>query len=205
MEYATYFNTSSTSSANKNLADDNNSDDDIGPNRKFPIVQHHDDTWHPIYSFSEWTDGKNLQKRLTIAVVLPSGVASQNDNDAAKIRVSEDLSSLVVTVKWPKLLTNIDHLHMHWTSKDGTCLPNYHPKVLGFHHFFSCLKNDNEDEMWSTAMIDLPFKVKREILDETHLESKIHGTRIVYAELVALDENNYSTASKDKSFTKLDI
>ncbi len=73
-------------------------------------------SFKPIFSMGQWEDIVNEDKRVSIAILLPSGVGGEEKNH--DLRVSEDGNHLIVSVLWPQALVDVEMLHKSWL--DGT-------------------------------------------------------------------------------------
>jgi len=69
-----------------------------------------DSVFKPLYLIGEWEEPGTKTKRLTVAIVLPSGV---NKSDFT-IQVLDAGLLLQLTVKWPVPLVDLELLHQKW-------------------------------------------------------------------------------------------
>jgi len=138
-------------------------------------------------------------KRLTIALVLPSGV---NKSDFT-LQVLEGGVLLQLTVKWPEPLVDLNLLHQKWLrpveKDDNTLFTMFHPKVLALEDALKKKRMRATDDVISTAKIILPFPVQTHVESKTNLGFKESGTKLVYIELKAMAEN-YAVANDNDEF-----
>jgi hypothetical protein len=115
--------------------------------------------WMPIYAISLWKNG-DMDEQVTLAILLPSGVGSIEDS---QVCVDDNLYEVHVHVKWPTIASVVSSLHSLWN------LPEYHPKLVGFHDFFSNLRERESDSLYSEATIGLPMRVQKTPVEFHHL------------------------------------
>jgi len=146
-------------------------------------------TFMPIYAQSVWIDHDKLQKMITLAIVLPSGIINPEDS---KVRVADNQHALMVSIKWPPMISKVASLHAYWnnTHDPDKKLPQYHPKILGFHQYFASLKAEENDSLYSEAIIPLPFLVQKDIAELTRLATT-EEERIIYVDLRAIQAMAY--------------
>jgi len=158
-----------------------------------------DSYFKPLYIIGEWEEPETKTKRLTVALVLPSGV---NRSDFT-LQVLEDGLSLQLTVQWPAPLVNLKLLHQKWlrpVEKDSDPLfTMFHPKVLALEDALKKKRLRATDDVISTAKIPLPFPVQTHIESKTNLGFKESGTKLVYIELKAMAET-YAVANDNQEF-----
>lgn len=160
---------------------------------KNPRDAHGQISWMPIYCISQWKNGQ-MENMVTVAIILPSGVTKKEDS---KVKVSDDLCELQVTVKWPSMLSNVAALHKFWNRKDENTLPSWHPKIVGFHDYFAGLREKEDEDLYATASIVLPLQVQKNIVDIHHFGDE-NGARIIYVELRGMENSSYkSTTDSD--------
>jgi len=75
-----------------------------------------DSIFKPLYIIGEWEEPGKKTKRLTIAIVLPSGV---NRSDFT-LQILEGGMSLQISVKWPSPLVDLELLHQKWLKDQAT-------------------------------------------------------------------------------------
>jgi len=158
-----------------------------------------DSVFKPLYLIGEWEEPGTKTKRLTVAIVLPSGV---NKSDFT-IQVLDAGLLLQLTVKWPVPLVDLELLHQKWlrpVDKESVQpFTMYHPKVLAFENALKTKRQRAADDVVSTAKIILPFAVQTHIESKTNLGFKDSGTKVVYIELKAMAEN-YAVANDNADF-----
>lgn len=140
---------------------------------------------------SVW-ENEQLHFMVTVVVPITGGVDIDND---VKMHVSDDGKELIVKEKLVKMLSDVDLMHDHWRTKNPNAFPSNHPKIMGFHKYFSAMRKREDDDIFTTATIKLPFAVQQTIVDIHHLGSKT-GVRMLYVDLRAIDYSEYKTAAK---------
>lgn len=152
--------------------------------------------FEPLHLLSEWVEPGTTTRRLTVAILLPSGVYPGHFS----VRVADGGCILNVTVTWPSPLVDLTHLHRKWLqSKGPERMEMYHPKMIGFEKFLKSCRSRNVDSVESMAKITLPFKVQTHISEKYHLGWNDNTARIVYVELRGHEEN-YGAVKDDGSF-----
>jgi hypothetical protein len=136
--------------------------------------------WMPIYAISLWKNG-DMDEQVTLAILLPSGIGSMEDS---QVRVDDNLYEVHVRVKWPTIASVVSALHSLWN------LPEYHPKLVGFHDFFSNLRERESDSLYSEATISLPMRVQKTPV-EFHRLGDQSGARVLYVTYCAVQKNDY--------------
>lgn len=158
-----------------------------------------DSFFKPLYIIGEREEPSTRTKRLTVVLVLPSGV---NRSDFT-LQVLEGGMSLQLTVKWPNPLVDLQLLHQKWLkpveSDQTTVFTMFHPKVLSLENALKKKRQRAADDVVSTARILLPFPVQTHIESKTNLGFKESGTKLVYIEPKAMAEN-YAVANDNDEF-----
>lgn len=149
--------------------------------------------WRPQIAMSVWKNAQ-LHYMVTVAIPLTGGVDIDND---CKVYVSDDGNELIVSEKMVKMLGNIDLMHEHWRNKNPNAFPSNHPKIMGFHEYFSAIRKRENDDIFTTATIKLPFPVQKTIVDTHKLGNKT-GVQMLYVDLRAVDYSDYKAASKSE-------
>ena len=108
--------------------------------------------FRPLYLLSEWSEPGTTTKRITVAIVLPSGIETGNFS----IRIVEDGKCLLLVVQWPDPLMDLRMMHKKWLSQTNG-FQMYHPKVSGFETGLKRLRKRTIDYIESSARILLPF------------------------------------------------
>jgi hypothetical protein len=122
--------------------------------------------------------------------------------DDTKVCVLDDLCHLCVDAKMPDLLSNVTALHRYWSRPGMTPLPDYHPKILAHHDFFSRLRKREDEILFSTAVIKLPIMVQQKIL-AVHRFGTVTGGSILYVDLEGINKSKYKADNGDE-FVLLD-
>ena len=134
----------------------------------------------PLYLMSNWQESLTTVKRLSVAIVLPSGI------QGFKIKVVEEGDCLELVIDWPLPLTDTSMLHRKWLEFGDGSLTEVHPKVLGFQSALKSLREKCNDNVQSVAHIGLPFTVESHIDQKHKIGWREDSTRIVYIDLKAL-------------------
>lgn len=86
----------------------------------------------PQHIISDWVEPGNITKRLSVAVLLPSGISL----GYFSARVAENGCSLEITLVWLDSLANLKPLHRKWLSFKGIDrIEGYRSKLNGFGRF----------------------------------------------------------------------
>ena len=86
---------------------------------------------------SMWMNDQ-LHDMVTVAISLSAGV---NIDQECKASVSANNNDLIVKEKMVDMLSNVDTMHSYWhKKKDPNVLPPLHAKIMGFHQYFSGLR-----------------------------------------------------------------
>lgn len=142
----------------------------------------------PLFTMGVWEDIGSEDKRISIAILLPSGIGERKkDHD---IRVSDDGLFLQISVVWPPALTDVEMLHRKW-SADDQGLGQLALRTQAFKRFLKTLRTTKNDAIQSSYNISLPFVVKSDIADVrkkrcylSWLSLKTHS-RVLYVTLEA--------------------
>lgn len=149
-----------------------------------------------MHIFSSWVEPNTTTKRLTVAVLLPSGVGPGQFS----IRVAEDGGALEFTMIWPDPFINMSILHRKWLqSQSDDRIEGYHPKLIGFEHHLKSFRSRSSDIVESTARIVLLFQVQSNISQKFNLAWSENSARVVYVELRGQEEQ-YGASNDNDSF-----
>ena len=147
--------------------------------------------WEPQIAMSVWVNDK-LHNMVTVAIALTGGV---DINHECKVYVSDNNRDLVASEKMIEMLANVEMMHKHLRLKDPNALPPSSSNIMGFHHHYSGIRKREEDDMYPTAIIPLPFPVQKTIIN-MYKVGNANGSRMLYLELRAVDYNDYKVAAK---------
>lgn len=149
----------------------------------------------PIYLLAVWRNAE-LQEMVSVAIHLPSGLISP---EFSKVRVSDDQLSLILTVKWPRMISSVNALHKYWNQQDPNALPSFHPRILAFHAAFNMIRDKENDDLFSTATIPLGGQeVLKNIVALTRLGTET-GELVLYVDLQRVKSIDYKE-SPDAAF-----
>lgn len=138
----------------------------------------------PLHMISQWQEPQTTAQRVTVAVVLPSGIYSGD----FKFRVVDDGDVLEFTVNWPKPLIDISYMHKKWLVQNIS-FTNHHPKFLGFESSLRKLRSNVLSNVSSVARIGLPITVQSTVDQSYNLAWKDDACRMVYIDLKAVEED----------------
>ena len=79
-----------------------------------------------------------------------------------------------------------------------------HPRTHGFHKFFSMLRGQEGDELYSSGFIPLPFTCDKASLSITPISKKSLGLKVVFVDVRALDTSDYKHESAGTKFIEID-
>lgn len=151
----------------------------------------------PPTILSEWEDADNAMKRISVAVILPSVVASGD----FRIVVRENCSYLDLRVLWPAPLYDVDVLHKHWLMESLFCTPNLFAKISGFKKFLKWPSKHNTDRVVSTTMIELPQLVYEFVDNKVNLAWRECKALVVYLNLPLVEDQSYTSGMDKDTFT----
>ena len=150
----------------------------------------------PLYLISQWQEPETTTQRVTVAIILPSGIQA----GSFKTRVIEEGDVLEMTVDWPRPLVDIEFMHRKWInncSENG--FTTYHPKFLGFEATLRQMCENRSDTVRSVARIGLPITVQAHITDTNNIEFHDDTSRMVYIDLKAIEED-YAVVKNTSEF-----
>lgn len=111
----------------------------------------------PLVNMSVWKDPRTKDSRISLAVLLESGVGESPGD----LKVCVDGQYLRITVKWPSVLMDVLKLNAVFLQGDGVDrIEDYHPQIVGFYDFLEQFQRKEGDAVESVAKIPLPFFVK---------------------------------------------
>ena len=158
------------------------------------IKQEH--TFIPLHMCSVWQEPGTTLQRITVAIILPSGVGAEE----FKVRVIEDGDVLELTVRDGRSLSLISSscTKNGWI-EGGSSFTDFHPKFLGFEATLRRMRENLSSEVSSVARIGLPFTVQSHIDDVQPIGWIGHHDRMIYVDLKAVADD-YSTVKNTTSF-----
>lgn len=152
----------------------------------------------PLYAVSIWKEPETMTRRITLAVILPSGV----DAGGFSLRVVDGGQFLEITVKWPRPLIDLNLMHKKWLGGPDSTYQVYHPEFIGFQEGMKKLRQKSTDWIESLARIPLPFPVETHIHDKHNLAWRDDSTKLLYIRLKASVEQ-YAVNSDKEQFEVL--
>ena len=115
--------------------------------------------FNPIYTLSVWKDPSSKDQRISIAILLPTGIGESPGDPKLSV---ESEKILKISVMWPSAMSSVPQLMRRWlTGQDGPEMKDYHLHVQGFYSFMEKFQSKEGDPIYSTAKIGL------QIFDET--------------------------------------
>ena len=149
--------------------------------------------WVPMNWMGLWRD-KNGRDRLHLAILLPTGI-----NYATKVEVFDNGCKLLVKAKWPQMFCDTKMMHnsrsFDDTSKwNGDELDSMTSMVMvkdSFHNQLVRLVGDStkiHQSIWSTAMFDLPIRVRDHPDRIRRFGSGKDGCQVIYIQLSGYEE-----------------
>ena len=142
-------------------------------------------TFKPLYLSSCWVERETTKKRITVAIVLPSGVGTGNFS----LRILENGMSIELKVVWPNPLANLNIMYRKWPSDPTDPIKKYHPKMIEFESSLNELRDRSSEFIESYARIPLPFCVQTHIERKNHLAWRDSAVKMVYLYLKATMED----------------
>ena len=114
-------------------------------------------SFKPLYLISEWNEPRTTNRRISVAILLPSGISCGDFS----ISVHEGGHALNLRVCWPTALFDMGTLHKKWLlkRKNNIRIEAYHPKIAGFESSLKLGRKQASDIIESSSRIPLPFAV----------------------------------------------
>lgn len=136
------------------LVEDSDSDEDLEIGVGGSELVMGDYVFKSILFRSAWVEPSTTNRRLTIAIVLPSGTGA-GDWSA---HVADGEYFYDVEVYWPEEFSDVKLLHGKWLHRKGADrLEPYHPKMIGFESALKALRPRHSESIKSRARIPQPF------------------------------------------------
>ena len=117
-------------------------------------------TFRPLHVHSEWLEAMaGFAKRLTVAVVLPSGVGSSD----AMASIEDDAKVLKVDIRWSIQLEYLERLFSSFVkNKSMQGYTEQHPEIVALEEKLKKIRNElqkkRNETLCSTGQICLPFR-----------------------------------------------
>ena len=149
---------------------------------------------------SSWAEPETATKRLTVAILLPSGV----ETGCFSVRVADDGEYLELRVAWPKPLADVRALHRKWLPKEGEEASviknsNLELKFLGFEKSLKRLRERSDKAVASVARISLPLPAQPHITQKHNMAWTESSALIAHVDLKAFVED-YALANDTELF-----
>lgn len=149
-------------------------------------------SFKPIYLISNCAENFTLRKRLSIAILLPTGVSAN-----FTLTVNCDGLILQICVKWTSPMSDVRELHRLWLDNPHHEITEHHARLLGFEESLRSRRTTRDEHVRSIGNIHLPFAVET-VTTEYPLRWG-DGTTIVYVDLkAAVDE--YANSYRNRAF-----
>ncbi len=154
-----------TAPANEEVESDEDGEDDDALDKHGgqagEEVLSHSLTFKPLYIMSKWKDILAKDARVSVAILLPTGIGEHVGD--IKVQV-DDEEYLAVGVAWPSSLTEPKILTKKWLVGDEVeMIEGYHLMVENFYKFLSKFQRCKNEQVMSWCRIPLPFPVKPDI------------------------------------------
>lgn len=153
-------------------------------------------SFKPLHLVSTWVEPLTTTKRLSLAIVLPSGIGPGQ----LSVRVAEGGQWVELTVAWPDQLVKPEVMHKKWLDPTSTeRFESCHPKCIGFENALKKLRARSLDQFESAARIPLPFPAQSHIHGKHNLAWRSNGVRMLHVGLKAFVED-CAAVSDSESF-----
>jgi len=189
---------------NDDIGDDAEDDtsDDKKPSAKKPKLSttahclnvHPSLQWKPQIAMSVWVS-EQLHDMVTVAISLTGGV---NINDGCKVFVSDNNNDLIVSEKMIDMLEDMNLIHKHGHERTQKPLLLCMQQLWDFTSSFLVSERGKEDDdIYTTAIIPLPFQVQKTIIMMQKMGHK-DGARVLYVVLRAVEFNDNKAPAKSE-------
>lgn len=149
-------------------------------------------SWAPLRLTSVWKDSE-MTEHVFVALVLPSGVASKNV-DNIDVSVDSSGTELLIKVRWPRFVCEVESLHKVWTRSMSYSAGNENRELLSrinaFSETLATMRKNEQEILTSTAKIPLPIQVSKKPNFVKLLGDLEGDTRVLYVDLKA-EESTY--------------
>ena len=183
-----------------------------------PMENNANSMFLPPYYYFVWQKKENLQKVLSMVLLLPTGVLTDaKDSGDLKATVTDNGWHLHLKLKWPPILSNVDaiseSLYSGFTDTKSEEKPSsvqpfsdeiYNMVVMRqtMTSYLSGMKEHMDDDVFSEAFIPLSMQVQKKIDSTQYMQCGTTGTRIVFFNLIACEQNTF-LGSPTKKFRPL--
>lgn len=149
----------------------------------------------PLNPLSVWQEPSKTVRRITVAIVLSSGVHA----GYFTVRVVDDGDVLQQSVDSPRPLIDISFIHKKWLALYDSTFTEFHPKFLGFEATLRNLTKNLTYKLVSVARIGLLFSVQSHIDRKSNIGYIDDSTRLLYVDLKAT-EDKYAYVNEKSDF-----
>ena len=157
--------------------------------------------WVPIHNCWRWADPDTEEMKLTVVVLLPSGVGdSEND---VHVTLECESTTLSIQVRWPATFNCSELLHKKWLKGPGApSVQAYHPRILGYKRLLDSIDKQPNGDRVSVARIQLPGPSGGQLCETEMMGIKGKPDRYLYVSILLPTERKRNV-SKPISLTLL--
>ena len=178
------------------LSEEDDDDEKSKSGRRDCLPAHN---YSPLYLLSTWTENHTRRRRITLAILLPSGVTK----GMFGVRIDDNSRSLELSINWPTPLINMKLLHAVFLKDEKKKYELYHPEVSGFEDDLKRLRSTNSEWVTTKTHIPLPFQVETNSMEKFNLGWADPPARVVYVRLQAPIEK-YEHGNDQDDFVVID-
>ncbi len=151
------------------------------------LVNNDEIVYTPMHHCAVWTN-EAMTKCCTVAIALVGGVACDT-SDACALKIEDDGWTLVLTLKWPGLMEDMDKLHAGFDSNEKKTA-DFNTQKMALKMEVAKKKELATNTLVSVARIPLTIQVQERIMSMECFGDKL-GTRILYVKMKA-PESSYT-------------
>jgi hypothetical protein len=138
-----------------------------------------EEEWRPLHVKTTWEEFRTLKKHFCAAILLPSGVAS-DDSKNVKISLDDNRRTFVVACSWPSVLQTGGLEELHSWKPEAEQDRNFVLRLVALDSAVESMKRILGGTIVSVFRLRLPFEVKPEY--EKQWLSKSGGDRILFVD-----------------------
>ncbi len=137
--------------------------------------------WRPIHWASQWNEFQTRKQYYTVVILLPSGVATTN-NQNVKLSLEDDDSTFVVKCIWPSMIqaSGLAELHSWKPAAEQVGDVNFTLRLVALDSVMGAIKDNLGGSIASVFRFELPAKVIPKY--EKHWIRNAEGARILYVD-----------------------